>query len=274
VLARARSGRAESDLGSYSPHFTETPTSGNAVATLLRLMGLRSEAGWVRAKGRRSRILFGIALLLGAPVRDLADADPSASTAVALDVHAFRPVEGPSSGPEVYYSVLEMPDGPLLRGSYRPGMQSVTMGIRVPDHLVHRARLLRWSWRARAFPDHGDECREGRGDSAASVSVAFKRGLRWYVLKYVWSSVSRLGAVCDRKRTLLLARDTIVLESGGAPGTVRREVVDVRRAFIDHFAGGDPHAEVPDLVGIGVMTDGDQTRSESGAEWMGFELQR
>jgi hypothetical protein len=49
--------------------------------------------------------------------------------------------------------------------------------------------------------------------------------------------------------------------------------VDVRGAFIDHFAGGDRNAEVPDLVGIGVMTDGDQTRSESGADWTGFELQ-
>jgi hypothetical protein len=173
----------------------------------------------------------------------------------------------------VYYQVVETPGGPLLRGDYRPGLQSVTMGIPVPDPLRHSVRRVRWTWTARAFPVQGDECRDGRGDSAASVSLVFKRGLKWYVLKYVWSPVSPLGAVCDRKRTLLLARDTIVLESGGAPGMVRHEVVDVRGAFIDHFAGGDPNAEVPELVGIGVMTDGDQTRSESGADWTGFELQ-
>lgn len=230
------------------------------------------------------RILVGVALLLGATGGDRTFADSTASIAAStaavlgvhaavLDVHAFRPVEGPKSGPEVYYQVVESQEGPVLRGSYHPGMQSVTMGIRVPEDLGRRVRLVRWHWRARAFPDHGDECRDGRGDSAASVSLAFKRGLKWYVLKYVWSSVSPLGAVCDRKRTPLLARDAIVLESGGAPGTTRREVVDVRGAFIDHFAGGDQHAEVPDLVGIGVMTDGDQTRSESGADWTGFELQ-
>ncbi len=33
------------------------------------------------------------------------------------------------------------------------------------------------------------------------------------------------------------------------------------------------HADVPDLVGIAIMTDGDQTSSESAAEWMRFELQ-
>ena len=223
---------------------------------------------------RVARVLVGAALVLGILFGDRAVADsPEELNAAALDVHAFRPVEGPSSGPEVYYQVVETPDGPLLRGSYRPGMQSVTMGAPVPDHLKQRVRRVSWSWSARAFPNQGDECREGHGDSAASVSLAFKRGMKWYVLKYVWSSVSPLGAVCDRKRTLVLARDAIVLESGGEPGTARREVVDVRRAFIDHFAGGDPDAEVPDLVGIGLMTDGDQTGSESGADWAGFELQ-
>jgi hypothetical protein len=79
--------------------------------------------------------------------------------------------------------------------------------------------------------------------------------------------------VCDQKRRLLLVRDTVVLESGGKPETWLTEVVDVRQAFIDHFAKGDPRADVPDLVGIGVMTDGDQTRSSSGADWADFEIQ-
>jgi DUF3047 family protein len=236
--------------------------SGNAIA---ELSGMRTH--------RFTGMVLGFALVLGTASRARAAAASSDSASVALDVHAFRQVEGPSSGPEVYYRVIDTPEGPALSGSYRPGMETVTMGVAIPDQLKHRVRRLRWSWRARAFPQGGDECQDGRGDSAASVSLAFKRGVKWYVLKYVWSTASPLGAVCDRKRSFLLARDTIVLERGGAPGTVRPEVVDVRRAFIDHFAGGDEHADVPDLVGIGVMTDGDQTRSDSGAEWMRFELQ-
>lgn len=209
-----------------------------------------------------------VSLLLAAAAR--ADEPPPA--AVALDVHGFHPVEGPGSGPAVYYRVVDGPEGPLLQGSYQPGMQTVTMGVEIPHELRRRAQVLRWSWRARAVPEHGDECREGQGDSAASVSLAFRRGMKWYILKYVWSGGSPLGAVCDRKRSLLVARDTIVLERGGASAAWLREVVDVRRAFIDHFAGGDPDADVPELVGIGVMTDGDQTHSESGAEWSAFEL--
>jgi hypothetical protein len=217
-------------------------------------------------------MLVGLALLASAPIGSRAAADAPASGSVALDVREFQVVEGPNSGPAVYYSVRDGPAGPVLSGAYLPGMQTVTMGVQIPQELRHRVRFLRWLWRASAVPERGDECRADHGDSAASVSLAYKRGMRWYVLKYVWSAEAPLGAVCDRKRSLLLARDTVVLERGPARGTWLREVVDVRRAFIDHFAGGDPNTDVPELVGIGVMTDGDQTQSTSGAEWAAFEL--
>lgn len=220
----------------------------------------------------RARAAILLALVLGSPAVAPA-ADPAPPAIWHIDLHSFRPVEGPSSGPQVYYHIVENPEGPILRGVYYPGMETVTMGVEIPERLRARVRQVSWRWRARAFPVGGDECRGGRGDSAASVSLAFKSGLKWYILKYVWSSVGPLGAVCDRKRTLLLARDTIVLESGGKAGVWLPEVVDVRQAFIDHFEGGNPRASVPDLVGIGLMTDGDQTHSESSADWADFEVQ-
>jgi len=216
-----------------------------------------------------------LVLFIGAfPTRHGAENPPYNAPAPSrtLDLLAFRPVEGPSSGPAVYYHVAETQEGTLLRADYKPGLETVAMGIEIPEQFRQKIRRIRWSWRARTFPVGGDECLPGRGDSAASVRLAFKRGLKWYILKYVWTTQSPLGAVCDRKRTLLLARDTIVLESGGRPGTWLREVVDVRRAFIDHFADGDPEADVPDFVGVAVMTDGDQTRSESAADYTAFEI--
>lgn len=218
------------------------------------------------------RALLPLLLAAGVPDPALADAESRPTSAAALDVRAFRPVEGPPSGPAVYYRVFEERDGTVLRGAYEPGMQSVTMGIELPEQLRSRARVVRWAWRARVVPERGDECRGGLGDSAASVSIAFKRGMKWYILKYVWSGASPLGAVCDRKRSIFLARDTIVLERGDPRDEWVDEVVDIRRAFVDHFADGDRSAEVPDLVGIGIATDGDQTASESGAEWARFEV--
>jgi len=42
--------------------------------------------------------------------------------------------------------------------------------------------------------------------------------------------------------------------------------------FRRHFGDGDPQAAVPDLAGIGLMTDGDQTGSPSVADYQGFVL--
>ena len=229
-------------------------------------------SSWLRSS-HRTGAAAALVLFVGSAGAQEGAAPPPNAHVMSLDVRAFRPVEGPSSGPEVYYSIIsDEADGTFLRGEYRPGLETVTMGHEVPDNVRSSVRRLRWRWRARAFPTMGNECRPGRGDSAASVMAAFKRGLKWYVLKYVWSTVAPLGAVCDQKRTLLLARDTIILESGGAADVWRTEVVDLRQAFRMHFANGDPQAEVPDLVGIGVLTDGDQTHSESSADWSGFEL--
>ncbi len=223
--------------------------------------------------GRGSGAAVVVALLLGSVGAQHDMAAPAQPSVAQVDVRAFVPVEGPKSGPAVYYQVVEEAGETMLRGDYRPGLESVVMGVEIPKAPSRRARRIKWRWRARALPKGGDECRPGFGDSTASVNVAFKRGFRWYVLKYVWSPVAPLGAVCDRKRTLFLVRDTIVLESGGEPGTWLTELVDVRQAFIDHFAKGNPRADVPDMVGIGVMTDGDQTHSPSGADWADFEIQ-
>jgi hypothetical protein len=197
---------------------------------------------------------------------------PQRLTSVKLDVRDFKVAEGPNEPAKVYYEVVEESGARMLRGAYRPGLETVAMGVPIPEPLRQKVRQVRWRWRVRAFPTGGDECRPKFGDSAASVLVTWKRGMRWYMLKYVWSPMSPLGAVCDRKRTLLLFRDTIILERAGPTMRWFPELVDVRSAFINHFARGDPDAEVPDLVGIGVMTDGDQTNTESGADWMDFEI--
>src|SRR5919206_3828949 len=199
---------------------------------------------------RRPRTGAALVVLAAAAVAPIALGAGGGRSSQVLDVRSFRPVEGPSSGPAVYYQVVEEPGGStVLRGDYRPGLETVVMGAQIPEALRGRVRQLRWRWRVRAFPVGGDECGGSRGDSAASVLVTFKRGFRWYILKYVWSPVSPLGATCDRKRTLLLVRDTIILERAGPVGRWFNEVIDVRRAFIDHFENGNPRADVPDLVG-------------------------
>jgi hypothetical protein len=171
-----------------------------------------------------------------------------------------------------YYQTRSDDRGVYVHAEYRPGLSAVKRGITVPMSERRMYKRLSWRWRALTLPIGGDECRESRTDSAASIYVGWRRGLRWYGLKYAWSSVGRLGAVCDRKRNPFVASDTIILETGGPSAEWLDESIDLDREFRAHFAEGDPHAEVPDLIGIAILTDGDQTQSASSADFGGFVL--
>jgi hypothetical protein len=208
--------------------------------------------------------LFGGAILLTA----VADAAPT--TPWSLPVQGFRLVER-VSGPINYYQVRPGPPA-HIHSRYEPGLKTAVVGYDAKEW-QERAKRLRWRWRAVTLPTGGDECKPGKGDSAAVVYVSWKRHLRYYTLKYVWSAVGQRGAVCDKKRNPFLAQDTVILESGaGGPDFVQVEL-DLQAEFRKHFEGGDQNAEVPSLFGIGLMSDGDQTGSVSSADFADFTLQ-
>jgi len=178
------------------------------------------------------------------------------------------------SGKVNYYSVQKAATPPLIHAEYRPPYKTAVMGYQLPDAERASASKLRWSWRALKLPKAGDECVSKNADSAAVIYVSWRRGLRWYTLKYVWSSVGAKGAVCDRKRNPFLAQDTVILQTGGPLNVWKREAIDLKAEFRKHFEDGDANASVPDLLGIGLMSDGDQTQSESSADYADFVLER
>jgi hypothetical protein len=171
-----------------------------------------------------------------------------------------------------YYQVVEDADGPFLRGAYRPPLDTVTLSVRVPDELRTRVRAVRWRWRAMTLPVGGDECHPDRTDSSAAVYLAFRGRLRWFALKYVWSAVGVPGRVCARKRNPFSAQDSIILRSGPPVGEWVTEEIDPTAEFRAHFAQGANPGDVPELVGIAILTDGDQTKSASAADYADFTL--
>jgi hypothetical protein len=197
-------------------------------------------------------------------------APPAPSREVAIDARLFRIVSG-ESGPDNYYTLIQAPE-PHWHAAYRPPFKTAVLGYAIPEGNRRSVARIKWKWRAVVLPKGGDECTEGKGDSAAVVYVTFRRALRWYSLKYVWSAVAKKGASCARKRNLVRAQDTIVVDSGPPLNEWRSVEIDPDEEFRKHFEGGDLRAEVPDLVGIAIMTDGDQTASPSEADYAGFAL--
>lgn len=178
------------------------------------------------------------------------------------------------SGPVNYYTLFSKSDPPFIRAVYQAPYKTAVLGVQIPEADKAHASKLRWNWRAQTFPKGGDECVKGKGDSAAVVYVSWRRGLRWYTLKYVWSAVGKKGKVCAQKRNPFVAQDTIILEAGGPTGEWRTETIDLKAEFRKHFEDGDAAASVPDLLGIGLMSDGDQTQSTSSADYAEFVLTR
>jgi len=206
----------------------------------------------------RLPLLAGVAVLLAAP--------PAAAADRVVDPGEWRIVER-DSGPDNYYALVRDGAMPFIRARYKPPMKTAVLGWQAPDAARKTARTLRWKWRAEALPRGGDECSKNATDSAAVVYATWKRGLRWYSLKFVWSSVGTKGATCDAKRNLFVAQDTIVLESGGPLDQWRSETVDLQTEFRRHFEEGRADADVPEFQGLGLMSDGDQTSSDSAADY-------
>jgi hypothetical protein len=198
---------------------------------------------------------------------------PAGAADVRLDVHQFRIVEK-ESGPTNYYTVVNDPAQPFIHADYRPGFESAVFGLQLPEATRRTAHGLHWAWRARVLPADPNTCSHGTGiaDAAALVYVIWKRGLKWYSLRYVWSTAAPKGGVCDGKRGVFSAQDTVVLEMGPGTDAWVSEEIDLAGDFRRHFASGDMSAEVPDLVGIGLMTDGDQTHSPSAGDYSDFVL--
>ena len=220
---------------------------------------------------RLGAVAIGLGLATAA-VLPAAVSGPTSSHELRVDLHAFR-VIARDSGPINYYTLVDGPPWPYIHAAYRPPLETMVLGFAIPDQLRSSVTSVQWKWRAVALPHGGNECVDGKGDSAAVVYLTWRRALRWYAVKYVWSSVGPKGATCDRKRNPFRAQDTVIVESGPPLEDWRTVTVSPDVEFRNHFENGDPHADVPDFLGIGIMSDGDQTRSSSEADYADFVIQ-
>lgn len=188
---------------------------------------------------------------------------------VPLDIRSFQVVKQ-SSGPDNYYRVETGPDGPYLHAAYRPPLDTTVYGIEAPERFKRTLQGVRWRWRVQSFPKGGDECNPDVGDSAAGVFVSFKAGLKIMVIKYVWNTTGKAGRTCELANNPFFAKRIIVLRAGGPTDTWHTEEVDPRADFVRYFGG--KLEDVPDFIGLAVLSDGDATKSRVEADYADFAL--
>jgi hypothetical protein len=186
---------------------------------------------------------------------------------LALSPRSFKVLEQ-DSGPVNYYSVLTEGGTEFIHSSYKPPLATVVLAAVVPEAARLTASRVSWRWRVHSPPTDSNDCGPGFSDSGAGVFLTFKSGMKYKILKYVWSTTGKVGSFCQSKRGLFLDRDTILLHVGGPLDTWQPESVDPRADYAKHFE--TKLEDVPDFVGIAVMSDGDQSNSVVESDYADF----
>ena len=165
------------------------------------------------------------------------------------------------------YSVQEEEGNRYLKAS--DDGTSIIIRKEMDDWNPREFPILSWRWRARGLPENGDERIGEKNDSAVAVYVVLDQNFFRIpkTLKYVWSTTLPIGT--EHRREGIGRPNVIVLETGpGKLGEWVTESVNVYEDFIRNFGKKPPKS----AIGIGVLTDGNATRTDSQGDYDDFVI--
>lgn len=148
---------------------------------------------------------------------------------------------------------------------------SIIIRKRLGEWDANEYPVLSWRWRARVLPEDGDERIGSRNDSSVAVYVVLDQNFIGVpkTLKYVWSTTLPVGTY--HRRDGVGRPHVIVLESGKEKlGQWVEESVDVHADYVRIFGKKPPR----EAVGIGVLTDGNATGTDSQGDYDDFVVHR
>ena len=148
---------------------------------------------------------------------------------------------------------------------------SIIIRKQLSDWDANEYPVLSWRWRAKVLPVNGDERIGSRNDSSVAVYVVLDQNFIGVpkTLKYVWSTTLPVGT--HHRRDGIGRPHVIVLESGSEKlGEWVEESVDVYADYVRIFGKKPPRK----AVGIGILTDGNATRTDSKGDYDDFMVHR
>jgi hypothetical protein len=127
--------------------------------------------------------------------------------------------------------------------------------------------VLTWRWRVLKFPTGAKVQDEEKSDAAAQIYVAWRNRGRIYGLKYFWTESDPNGTTfISGKYNPVGTYQGIFIRMGGKLGEWQTEKRNVRDDYKKAFGNDAPQM----INGIGILTDGDQTKTLPEAEFDDF----
>jgi hypothetical protein len=166
------------------------------------------------------------------------------------------------------YAVVNERGESFLRGHFLPDTDGKVVGKKI-DWNMETHPWISWKWRVRSWAT-GTKIHSDNGeDSTASVYVTVKGGIRAYIIKYIWAVDDKIGDGYNSGSWNPVGRlFATVIRSGG---TLNEWVTEKRNFVADYKAlyKNDP----PNLKGrgIGLLTEGDSTKTEPVADYDDFQ---
>ena len=179
---------------------------------------------------------------------------------------AWRGDDGLARG---MYSIQEEDDNRFLHAD--DDGSSIIIRKKLSEWDANEYPVLSWRWRARVLPEDGDERIGSRNDSSVAVYVVLDQNFIGVpkTLKYVWSTTLPVGTY--HRREGIGRPHVIVLESGTKKlGQWVEESVDVYADYVRIFGKKPPRK----AVGIGILTDGNATGTDSQGDYDDFVIHR
>ncbi len=176
------------------------------------------------------------------------------------------------SGDKNYYEIMMNDSGlEYIHSHYVPPNKVVRYGYKLPDTLRNVERVS-WLWRLITPPEGADERINGLNDSGCAVYLIFKDKIKTYCIKYVYSSVVPQGTIIRKDPALYPIQQMYVVVantwSANDTGQWKKVDVDVRSDFKRIYKVD----KCPELKGIGILSDGDATKSVVVADYADFKM--
>jgi Protein of unknown function (DUF3047) len=188
-----------------------------------------------------------------------------------LPIHQFTKIDKMSGGRD-YYEIMSGDSGlEYIHSHYVPSTKVVRYGYKLPDTMRHVTHVS-WLWRVVTPPEGADERINGQNDSGGAVYLIFKDNVKTYCLKYLYSSVVPQGTIIRKDPALYPIQQMYMVVANTWSANDREQwkkvVIDVCCDFKKIYKV----AICPELKGIGILSDGDATKSEVVADYADFKI--